>query len=252
MNSNKFIGISVTKNRNPFTFAVLNESLEILAIGDGQIEEVLAYAAGDDTVKVSVNAPSGPNLGLMRQKRFRDRYNIKKDSNRWKNIRVAEFEVFRQRMKGTRTMGTVGQFPKWKRIGYKLYRCLEEIGYAAYPTSDHSKLWLEVCGDVCFHILLGRIPLPSNRLEGMIQRQLLLIELGFDLPDPMASFEEITRYRLLRGIFPFEHLYPIHRQNALVAAYVAFLADSHPDKVVSLGEKEEGLITIPAQPFIMN
>lgn len=250
MNSNIFLGIHVTKNRNPYTFAVLSESLEILAIGDGQLEEVLAYAAGDDTVKVSVNAPSGPNLGLMRQKKLRKRYNLKLDSNRWKNLRVAEYEIFRQRMKCTRTMGTVGAFPEWKRIGYKLYRCLEEIGYAAYPASDLSKQWLEVSGDVCFHVLLGRCPLPSDRLEGLFQRQLLLIEIGFDLPDPMLSFEEITRYRLLRGIFPFNDLYPITRQNALVAAYVATLADSQANKVVSLGEREEGLITVPAQTFL--
>jgi hypothetical protein len=250
LSNNIFLGINVSKNRNPFTFAVVSESLEILAIGDGQLEEVLAYSAGDDTVKVSVNAPSGPNLGLMRQKRFRDRYNLKLDSTRWKNLRVAEYEVFRQRMKGTRTMGTVGAFPEWKRIGYKLYRCLEGIGYAAYPASDLLKQWLEVSSDVCFHVLLGRCPLPSNRLEGLIQRQLLLIEIGFDLPDPMLSFEEITRYRLLRGIFPFEDLYPVTRQNALIAAYVATLADSHANKVVSLGEGEEGLITVPAQPFL--
>ena len=250
MKRNIYLGVNVSKSSHPYTFVAMSEALDILAIGDGQLEEVLAYAAGDDTVKIAVNAPSSPNRGLMRQPVFRQRYGLDLDNIRWKNLRTGEFEVFQRGMKGTRTMATVGACPEWKRIGFTLYKYLQEIGYKTYPTSDGSKHWLEVSADVCYHVMLGRAPYPGDMLEGKIQRQLLLIELGFDIPDTMESFEEITRYRLLRGIFPFGNVYPLARLNAMIAAYMAYIAHSNQNNVVCLGEREEGLITIPAEPVI--
>lgn len=54
--------------------------------------------------------------------------------------------------------------------------------------------------------MTGAVPQPET-LEGLIQRQLVLFEAGMRIKDPMDFFEEITRYKMVKGIFPMELLY---------------------------------------------
>ena len=131
-------------------------------------------------------------------------------------------------------------------MGFNLYRRLEAQGYHAYPSEGEALQWLEVYPHACYCVLLGQAPLPKNTFEGRIQRQLALFQEKIDLPDPMRLFEEITRHRLLQGILPLEHLYTQGELDALVAAYTAWLAATHPERTSRLGDPEESLVVLPA------
>jgi hypothetical protein len=78
-----------------------------------------------------------------------------------------------------------------------------------------------------------------------LQRQLVLYERGVRLKDAMNFFEEITRFRLLKGILPVEQIYTAEMLDVLAAAYTAWLAGHHPERLTHVGEAEEGQITLP-------
>jgi hypothetical protein len=65
------------------------------------------------------------------------------------------------------------------------------------------------------------------------------------IPNPMYIFEEITRHRLLQGILPLENLYTPNELDALVAAYTAWVAATHPENITRVGDGEEGHIVLP-------
>jgi hypothetical protein len=67
------------------------------------------------------------------------------------------------------------------------------------------------------------------------------------LPDPMRFFEEITRFRILKGIWPLEDLYSPAELDAMVGAYTAWKAAVQPDKVCRLGDPAEGEIVLPVK-----
>ncbi len=82
-------------------------------------------------------------------------------------------------------------------------------------------------------------------LEGRIQRELLLYELGFRIGDPMVFFEEITRHKLLHGLLPFELVYSPAQLDAMAAAYTAWHAVQKPVEIIQVGHQLEGFVTLP-------
>ena len=241
-----YLGIFVPRTRNDkFTFCLLNQAMELRALDDGELPEVLAYAAGEETALVAVDAPSGLNTGLMARADLRASFTPPPSAGRWNDLRLGEFELVRKRMKVTHTPGTLGACPQWMRAGFMLYEQIQELGYER--GQDAGKRWLEVQGSAAFHSLLGAALLPEMSMEGRIQRQLLLWRAGLRVPDPMDAFEEVTRHRLERGQFPFRSIYPVEKLQALVVAYTAWLAGNHPQKVREYGRMEEGLITLPGR-----
>jgi hypothetical protein len=105
--------------------------------------------------------------------------------------------------------------------------------------------WLEVYPHACYCGLLGVTPFPKNSLEGRIQRQLILYDNKLRIPDPMVLFEEITRHRILQGILPLKDLYAPGELDALVAAFTAWVAAIHPERLTTLGHVDEGLLYLP-------
>jgi predicted RNase H-like nuclease len=83
-------------------------------------------------------------------------------------------------------------------------------------------------------------------LEGRLQRQLVLYLEGLDLANPMHALEEITRHNLLMGHLPLERLRGHEELDALMAAYIAYLAATQPERVQQVGDPQEGLISVPA------
>ncbi len=65
----------------------------------------------------------------------------------------------------------------------------------------------------------------------------------------MSFFEEITRHRLLNNRLPLDLVYSASELNALIAAYTAFLSGTQPDKVIHIGDEEEGIIYLPDNPI---
>ena len=106
--------------------------------------------------------------------------------------------------------------------------------------------WVEATPRDCYYGLSGRAPLSRRTFEGRIQRALILYEQGLRIGDPMDFFEEITRYKMIKGIFPTELIYPTEMLDALVAAYTAWLTVNQPDDVSLIGDPQEGQIVLPA------
>lgn len=97
--------------------------------------------------------------------------------------------------------------------------------------------FVETDAQACFRALIGKSPLPRRTLEGRVQRGLLLYDQGLRLTDPMDFFEEITRHRMLEGVFPNELLYSASELDALTAAYVAWLAMNEPEQLETTPQK---------------
>ena len=242
-----YMGINISGAKRPYTYAVVDAELKLLALDNGSLQEVLAYAAGDRMAVVGVNAPSSPNQRLMGRLEYREKFSPMPPEGRWMNLRLGEYELQIMGAKIFKTPSSPGACPEWMRTGFDLYAELTKLSYKPYPAQNDEKQWLEAPAEVCFWSILGQPLLQGSLIEGRIQRQLILYDRGMQVPDIMLAFEEITRFRLKHGNFPFGNLYSISRLNALVTAYTAWLGDQYPEKVKRVGEKLEGQITIPAK-----
>lgn len=237
-----FIGINPA-GRKSFVYAALDASLNLVALADGELDDVTAFLAGQRSAAVAVNAPMGVNRGLVRRK-------MKKEMLPPHQIRRAEFRLaeFLLRERGiliTGTPSSVEACPAWVQLGFRLYRKLGKMGFKKFPADRASHQTLETHPHACFCALAGGTPLPKPSFEGKMQRQLLLYERGLRIRDPMDFFEEITRYKMMQGIFPDGILYSTDQLDALVAAYTAWLAVHKPERISSVGDAKEGVIILP-------
>jgi hypothetical protein len=62
------------------------------------------------------------------------------------------------------------------------------------------------------------------------------------ITDPIDIFEEFTRYKLIQGILPLENIYSSKELDALVAAYLAWIAINRPGQIIL-----KGAFAVPAQ-----
>ncbi len=237
------IGIDTTSGRRPFTYAAVDHDLNLIELAELELEDVVSFLKRQKSAIVAINAPSHVNAGLVRKKL--ERQSLTSHQIRGVDIRIAEFEL---RERGIAISGTASRellCPEWIQVGFSLYKKLSKIGYKSYPDQDGSYQYLETHPHACFMVLLGRSPLPKPTLEGRLQRELILFEHGVRIRDPMNFFEEITRHKLMNGIFPLELVYYPNQLDALVAAYTAWLAAKKPVELSRLGNKQEGFITLP-------
>lgn len=240
-----FIGIDPTAGQRPFVYVALDHELRLLALGDGSMDDVLAFVGGQRQAYVAVCAPRRPNQGVMELEEVRGRLSPPPRPGRWTNFRQAEYQLRQYQIHCPRTSSRESECPNWMQNGFTLYQRMENQGYCPYPAQEALLQWLEVYPHACYCALLGLTPFPKYTLEGRIQRQLALYERDLHIPDPMDLFEEITRHRLLQGKLPVEDLYTPGELDALVAAYTAWLAASHPEQVSLLGHPQEGQIVLP-------
>lgn len=240
-----FIGIDPSCGEDSLTYAVLDKDLNLLALSQQKLNTVSAFVGGQKSAVVGVNAPRRLNQGLMKKDSVRDNLRPQPSPDRYKTFRVAEYLLFQRNIRIPRTPAKVSDCPGWMRVGFKLYRNLEEMGFADYPGKDIEQTTLEVYPHAAYTVLLERIPFLKKTFEGRLQRQLLLHSLSLDVPDPMRVFEEFTRYKIIQGQLPWEGLYSVEELEALMAAYLAWKAASAPDEVSLLGDSREGQILLP-------
>lgn len=242
---NTFLGIDPTAGRRPFSYAALDSDLKLLALGQGSLDDILAFAGGQHRALAAVCAPRRPNQHLMEREAVRQQLSPPPKPGRWLNYRLSEYQLRQHHISTYKTPSTVQDCPTWMQMGFTLYHRLENLGYQPYPTDGASLQWLEVYPHACYCALLGLSPMSKNSFEGRIQRQLVLYGEKLDIPDPMRLFEEITSHRLLQGILPLDNLYSPGELDALVAAYTAWTAAIHPERITHLGDAEEGLLILP-------
>jgi hypothetical protein len=245
-----YIGIDPTAGDRPLTYIALDQDLGLLAIGQGDMEEVLAFVAGQRSAIVAVCAPSSPNKGLMDRAEVRDRLSPPPRPGRWRNFRVVEYQLRQHNIYMPQTSAKAEDCPRWMQQGFILYRRLEHLNYRGFPQKEAAHQCLEVYPHACYAVLLEQLPLPKRSLEGRIQRQLILYKNDLNIPDPMYIFQEITRHRLLQGILPIENLYQVEELDALVAAYTAWMAGTQPDQVSIMGDSMEGQIVLPVAEIL--
>ena len=240
-----FIGIDPTAGEKPFSYTAFDDELNLLALGLGNMEEVLAFCAGQQRAVVAACAPRRINQGVMANPDVRVTLSPSPRPGRWENFRMVDFLLRQHNINIIQTPGKEEECPNWMLVGFSLYNRLEELGYDPFPNDEAERLYLEVYPHASYTVILDVLPFSKYTLEGRLQRQLALFERGVKVSDPMRIFEEITRYRLLHGILPLEKLHTTGELDALIAAFTAFLATNQPDQVTFLGDLEEGQIVLP-------
>ena len=246
-----FIGIDIPGVRKPLTCAVLDANLDLVALQQGTVDEVLAYVNGQDKAYVAVNNPRRLNQGLMAREDFRAGLRPQPRAGRWEGWRVAEYEMRMRRIKVHRTPHTPENAPGWMRIGFSIYRDLAASGFkdlSGLPGESEEKperVMMETYPHAAFSALLERLPFRKNSLEGRIQRQLALYVRNVEVPNPMHVFEEITRFRLLSGELLLDGLLEPGELDAVVAAYTAWSAARGDISLV--GHPDEGQVTLPVR-----
>jgi hypothetical protein len=242
-----FIGIDPTTGNRPIVFAAIDDSLTLQALGQGSLEEVVAYVAGQQKALAAICAPRQPNTGLMARDEYRQNLSPEPSPGRWLNFRMCEYQLRLHNLHIPRTPRAGEKTPGWMRNGYLLFQRLGELGYQPSSREGGNFQTLEVYPHASYSVLLGRLPFPKNTLEGRLQRQLILFDLGLNVPDPMRFFEEVTRSRILRGILPAEVLLLPRELDALVGAYTAWLWVHKPGEISKVGDSQEGEIILPAR-----
>ena len=111
-----------------------------------------------------------------------------------------------------------------------------QAGFQSLSQEDQPKHWLETNAQDCYRVWIGETPLPRRTLEGRLQRALILYEQALRIEDPMEIFEEITRYKLIKGNFRLENLYSSKELDALAAAYLAWMTVNRPEQIVAKGK----------------
>jgi len=238
-----YIGIDLTSGHKALTYAALDHDLNLVALADAEWEETFAFLAGHKSAVVAINAPSHVNHGIARKNLGGQR--LASRSLHGQEMRVAEYEL---RQRGIAVRGTDAKeslCPVGVRAGFAFYKELSQLGFEAYPCDNAPHQWLETNSYACFCVLIGLRPLPKTTLEGRLQRELLLYELGFRIGDPMVFFEEITRHKLMHGVLPFELVYSPAQLDAMAAAYAAWQAVQKPAEIVQVGHRLEGFVTLP-------
>lgn len=241
-----YIGIDPTAGRRPMNYAVLDGQLRLLARGLGKLDKVLEVVQAYPAAVIAVDAPQSLNTGLMASESFRQRLGLAVDTDTWADAKVGEYELQRRGIRLYQTPGELAAAPLWMRVGFQLYQALQAEGYEMYvPGLAANKLLIEVHPQAAYTVLLGRLPLRKDTLEGRLQRQLVLFEEGLQIPDPMDSLEEITRHHLLEGTLFLNNLLHHDELDALVSAFTAHLVVCHPEHTTWVGEAQEGQIALP-------
>ena len=238
-----FIGITPASGHKSFTYTALDRDLNLIALADGEVDDVTAFIAGQSSATVAVNAPAGVNRGLVREmtkKKMLTPYQIRRSE-----LRLAEYELRERGIAVTKTPASADLCPAWMQAGFELYRKLGKMGFQKYPEKDSAYQILETNPHACYCVMAGHVPLARLSLEGRLQRQIILYEHGLRIKDPMDFFEEITRYKLAKGIWPMELLYLPDQLDTLAAAYTAWLVVEKQEKTTGVGDIQEGQIVLP-------
>ena len=246
----RFIGVEVGPNKShPFTFAALDGRLRVRALGNGRINDVYAFLAGQENALAGINSPTNTNIGLIKREQISRKLNTKSHLGRWVNLRLVEYELLDRGIHVPRTPAVRKKSPRWMQLGFTLFDELRKLGYSSHPHPDSAKQFFECQGEAAFWRLLGHAPLKSATLEGCLQRQVVLNLAGIQIQDGMRFFEEITRFRLLTNKLPVEDIFNAAELNALVAAFTAYLCAENPSQIIRIGDETEGQVYLPTGPI---
>ena len=240
-----FIGINIISNAPQFCMAAIDDNAKLIALSSGNLGDTLAYISGVKNAIVGINSPSNTNYGYVKKSKVIE--DIKETNMKLStyNMRICEYELFVKGYTPGFTPSSIKKCPKWVRNGFRLYKRCQELGYSISQIEINKKSLVEVNTETSFKKFANYQLLDKITFEGRLQRQLILYEMGMDIPDPMCYFEELTRYRLLNGNLPLEDIYQIEELNAICAAFSVYLLLQRNSLAEWIGEPDEGQIMVP-------
>jgi Protein of unknown function (DUF429) len=238
-----YIGVDLTSGHKRLTYAALDCDLNLVTLAESGSDEALAFLAGQKSAVVAVNVPSQVNHGVVKKNLQGQRLTPHLMHN--EEMRVAEYELHQRGIAVRGTDAKESLCPAGVRAGFAFYKKLTKLAFESYPCDDAPRQWLETNSHACFCVLIGIRPLPKTTLEGRLQRELLLYELGLRIQDPMIFYEEITRHKLMNGLLPFELVHSSAQLDAMAAAYTAWQVVQKTAEAIRLGHRLEGFITLP-------
>lgn len=244
-----YLGIDPKAGDRPIVYAAIDDSLTLQAKGQGSLDDVVAFAAGQQHAVVAICAPRRSNTGIMSHEEYRQSLSPPPPPGRWLNFRACEYLLRLHNLHIPRTPREGEKIPGWMQNGFRLFQRLDELGFQPFCNEGGDHQTIEIYPHASYAALLGKIPFPKNTIEGRLQRQLVLFDLKLNVPDPMLFFEEITRSRLLRGILPTEGLFNPGELDALAGAYTAWLSNHRPGEILRFGDSQEGEILVPVNPL---
>ena len=120
-----YIGIDPTAGQRPFVYTAIDSNLALLAIGAGNIDEVLAFCAGQRNALVAVCAPRRPNQGVMKRVEVRESLSPTPPPGRWTNFRLADYQISQHQIRIPQTPARIEECPNWMRMGFTLFERLD-------------------------------------------------------------------------------------------------------------------------------
>lgn len=240
-----FVGVDPSGGRKPFTYAAFDPQGRLVALNGGEVEEVLAFLGGLRRVTLAVSSPPRPSQGLVHRESVRPGLGVKTPPGRGLEMRLAEQLLREHGIQIASTPAHKEYCSNWVQAGFDFYRRITALGFQPFPAPEASHQWLETHPHAGFCVLLGQNPLPRATLEGRLQRQLVLYEQGLEMRDPMDFFEELTRHKLLKGLLPMDLIYTAEELDAIAAAYTAYTAGRHPERIIKIGDENEGQVCLP-------
>jgi hypothetical protein len=130
-----FIGIDISSGRRGFTYAALDLERHLMALCQGDLQEIVAYTAGQSAAFAAIGGPPRPNQGLLAGSEQQEGL-FPLPQGKDAQMRLAEHELAQKGITPARTPASVSACPGWMRLGFELYHHLQTVGYQAFPCED--------------------------------------------------------------------------------------------------------------------
>lgn len=239
MDEHYFVGLDVNSRPPYYSAIAIDANGNYLLAINGNWEEIIETFRPYENILISINTPVRPNIGLLTQSKRK-----KHKPGKWPDVRLIEYMLEEYGAPIYHTPKKKGNLLAAQQYGFQLIERIKIEGFHAYGI-EQSRCFCEVPAETAFWSIERKHLFDGQNFIGQIQRQLLLLELGINLPDPMAFFEEITRYKLLTGNAPLEMILETSILNAWINAFTAKRIKQNPSQVSTLGDPQEGLIYLP-------
>ena len=190
-----------------------------------------AFLIGQKMIKVAIHAPA--YLGTAHTS---DVESQKNNLPPVREYRACEQQLWQANIPIDFTSAKLNRLSAPARHGFQLFQTLQQYNFLLTNQPDTPKILMESCPAACFHQLVNSFLVEEEPLLWRLQHQLILHNHHLPVQDPMAFFEEITRYKLLLGKVSLETILITEELNAMIIAYTAWLSHHHPEKSIHMGK----------------
>lgn len=226
-----FIGLEINPGGQKFTWVAINSHKEVLTYQKTSLNEFLIFSNNVPQVVI------GLETRAIRSKNGKPVLPGLEYSNHPAGWILPAWQENLENRNIHPPAGSIYGNPKYKSPAWADF--LQQMYMLEHINIINVNAYSSLC------CLLGHAPLPKTSIEGKIQRQLVLLELGINLIDPMIYFEELTRYKLLRGVLPQKIILPLSELNTLLCAFTVWKKTVEPDNSIQIGNPPDSSIVLP-------